>query len=154
MDFGRDVRPILSENCFQCHGQDAEAREARLRLDTREGQRKEGIIVPGKPDDSELIHRIFATDVEERMPPLESHRVLTDAQKQTLRRWVQEGAPYSEHWAFTPVKNSAPPVVKQSKWPRNAIDRFVLARLESEKLAPSPEAERERWLRRVTFDLT
>ena len=154
VDFGRDVRPILSENCYHCHGQDPEAREARLRLDTREGQKKEGVIVPGKPDESELIYRIFAKDEEERMPPIDSHRTLTEAQKQTLRRWVQEGAPFSEHWAFTPPKRIAPPKVKQTKWPRNDIDRFVLARLEAETLSPAPEAERERWLRRVTFDLT
>jgi len=154
VDFGRDVRPILSENCYQCHGQDAEAREGKLRLDTREGQRKEGVIVPGKPDESELILRIFATDVEERMPPLESHRSLTEVQKQTLRRWVQEGAPFTEHWAFTAPPRIAPPATKRSAWPRNAIDRFVLARLETEKLSPSPEADRERLLRRVSFDLT
>jgi hypothetical protein len=154
VDFGRDVRPILAENCYHCHGQDPEAREARLRLDTREGQKKEGVIVPGKPDESELIYRIFASDDEERMPPIDSHRTLTEAQKQTLRRWVQVGAPYSEHWAFAPPQRIAPPAVKQKRWPRNAIDRFVLARLEAENLSPSPEAERERWLRRVTLDLT
>lgn len=154
IDFGRDVRPILSENCYHCHGQDPEAREARLRLDTREGQQKEGVIVPGKPDESELIYRIFAKNEDERMPPLESHRTLTDAQKQTLRQWVQEGAPFSEHWAFTAPKSSPLPAVKRADWPRTPIDRFVLARLEAEKLAPSPEADRERLLRRITFDLT
>jgi hypothetical protein len=154
IDFGRDVRPILAENCYQCHGQDPEAREAKLRLDTGEGQRKEGIIVPGKPDDSELIYRIFATDEDERMPPLESHRKLTDTQKQTLRRWVEEGAKFSEHWAFIAPERAPLPTVKRADWPRHPIDRFVLARLEAENLAPSPEADRARWLRRVTLDLT
>jgi hypothetical protein len=154
IDFGREVRPILSENCYQCHGQDAEARKGKLRLDTREGQKKEGVIVPGKPDESELVLRIFSADEDERMPPAESHRSLNDAQKQTLRRWVQEGAVFNEHWAFAAPKRPSLPTVKQAHWPRNAIDRFVLARLEAENLAPSAEADRERLLRRVTFDLT
>src|SRR5688572_3437710 len=114
IDFGRDVRPILSENCYQCHGQDAETREGKLRLDTREGQRKEGVIVPGKPDDSELIIRIMSSDDEERMPPVDSHRTLSLEQKQTLRRWVEEGAVFSEHWAFTLAKAVPLPEVKQT----------------------------------------
>src|SRR5690606_4878701 len=130
------------------------AREAKLRLDTREGQRKEGVIVPGKPDESELIFRIFTADEFERMPPLDSHRSLTAEQKDILRRWVREGAPFEEHWAFTAPGLPPLPPVANTAWPRNDIDRFVLARLEAENLAPAPDAGRERWLRRVTFDLT
>src|SRR5262249_41098170 len=144
----------LSENCYQCHGQDAEARKGKLRLDTREGQRKEGIIVPGKPDESELVFRIFSPHDDERMPPPESHRTLNETQKQTLRRWIEEGANFKEHWAFVPPKSPSFPAIEQKDWPRNAIDRFVLARIEGEKLSPSPEADREHLLRRVTFDLT
>lgn len=154
LDYNRDVRSILAENCYQCHGQDPGTREGKLRLDTREGQRKEGVIVAGQPEASELILRILSPHDDERMPPLESHRTLSDAQKETLRRWIAEGAPFAEHWAFTAPVRPALPDVKNREWPRHAIDRFVLARLETEGLAPAPEADRERWLRRVTFDLT
>ncbi|MES2696750.1 MAG: DUF1549 domain-containing protein, partial [Verrucomicrobiota bacterium] len=154
VDYGRDVRPILAENCFQCHGQDAGTREAKLRLDTRDGQKKPGVIVPGQPDKSELIARIFSPHDDERMPPADSPRVLNDAQRETLKRWVAEGAPFAEHWAYAAPKRPVLPTVKQAKWVRSPIDRFVLARIEAEKLAPSPEADRERLLRRVTFDLT
>jgi len=154
LDYNRDVRPILADNCYHCHGQDPGTREGKLRLDTRDGQRKEGVIVAGRPDASELILRILSPHDDERMPPLESHRTLTDAQKETLRQWITEGAPFAEHWAFTAPVRPALPEVKNQAWPRHAIDRFVLARLEAEGLAPAPEADRERWLRRVTFDLT
>lgn len=154
IDYGRDVRPIIAENCFQCHGQDAEARKGKLRLDTHKGQGKSGIIVPGSPDDSELIGRIFSDDEEERMPPLESHRSLSDAQKQTLRRWIQEGAPFAEHWAYNAPQKTELPSVNNRTWVRSPIDQFVLAKLERENLAPAPETEREHWLRRVTFDFT
>jgi hypothetical protein len=154
VDFGRDVRPILSENCYHCHGQDAERREGKLRLDTREGQRKGGVIVPGKPGESELVIRIFSRDDAERMPPPDSHRTLSEPQKETLKRWIAEGASFTEHWAVASPTRPALPRVKQADWSRNAIDQFVLARLEAEGLAPAPEAERARWLRRVTFDLT
>ena len=154
IDFGRDVRPILSENCYHCHGQDAEARKGKLRLDTRDGQKKEGIIVAGKPDESELIIRIFSKDDDERMPPSDSHRTLTEAQKQTLRRWVAEGGVFGEHWAFGAPRAAEVPAVKNATWARNSIDRFILARLERDELTPAPEADRERWLRRASFDLT
>lgn len=153
-DYGRDVRPILAENCFQCHGQDAGTREGKLRLDTREGQRKPGVIVPGKPDESELIARILSPHDDERMPPAESPRRLSSEQKETLKRWVQEGAPFAEHWAFSPPQRPALPEVKQHSWVRSPIDRFILARIEAEGLAPSPDADRDRWLRRVSLDLT
>jgi hypothetical protein len=154
LDFNRDVRPILADNCFACHGQDAEARKGKLRLDTREGQQKPGVIAPGKPAESELVARIFSPHEDERMPPAESHRVLSDAEKETLRRWVAEGAPFAQHWAFTPAKRPVVPRVRDARWARNPIDRFILARIEAEKLAPSAEADRQQLLRRVTFDLT
>ncbi len=169
IDYGRDVRPILSENCFQCHGQDAAAREGKLRLDTREGQRKEGIIVAGKPDESELIARIFSPHDDERMPPAESKRTLTDAQRALLKQWVSEGATFAEHWAFAAPKAEMIPAVPGGKGGRgrrgeaeslgrasrlNPIDAFVRARLAKEGLSPSPEADRERLIRRVALDLT
>lgn len=154
LDYGRDVRPILAENCFQCHGQDPGTREGKLRLDTREGQRKPGVIVPGKPGESELIARILSPHDDERMPPAESPRTLSAAQKDTLKRWVQEGAPFAEHWAFAAPQKPALPEVKQRAWVRSPVDRFILAKIEAEGLAPSAEADRERLLRRVSFDLT
>jgi hypothetical protein len=154
LNYNRDVRPIIAENCFQCHGQHAEARKGKLRLDTKKGQSKSGIIIAGNPDDSELIGRILSTDEEEQMPPPDSHRVLSDHQKEILRQWVAEGAPFEEHWAFSPPQLAQLPEVRQTGWPRNPIDRFVLARLEAEGISPAAETERERWLRRVTFDLT
>src|SRR5688572_16220874 len=125
IDYGRDVRPIIAENCFHCHGQDAGTRKGKLRLDTRQGQKKSGVIVPGVPDDSELIGRILSDDPEERMPPEESHRTLTEAQKATLTQWIAEGAPFEEHWAFTaPEKPETLPAVKNANWVRSPIDHF------------------------------
>jgi hypothetical protein len=119
-----------------------------------EGQRKGDTIVPGKPDDSELIYRIFSDEEDVQMPPLKSHRSLTAGQRTLLRRWIEEGAPFSPHWAFTRLERPKPPPVKSRGWVINPIDQFVLAKLESEKLAPSPEASRETLIRRVTLDLT
>jgi len=154
VDYSREVRPILAENCFHCHGQDANHREAKLRLDTFEGQRHDDVIVPGRPADSELVFRILSEEPDEKMPPLSSHRALTTEQKETLRRWVAEGAPFSAHWAFTPIVRPVPVAVKHSGWVVNPIDQFVLAKLESENLLPSPEATRETLIRRVSLDLT
>jgi hypothetical protein len=152
VSFGRDVLPILSTNCFQCHGPDQRARKAKLRLDRREGVLK--VVTPGKSDASELIRRINAEPGDGLMPPRKSNRRLTASQKDLLRRWIDEGAAWSKHWAYeTPVR-PALPAVKETAWPRNAIDRFVLARLEQEGLRPLPEAARETLIRRVTLDLT
>ena len=153
VDYGRDVRPILSENCFFCHGQDANKRKAKLQLHTREGQRAEDVVVPGKPDQSELVKRIYTTNTDDQMPPADSHRALTAAQKNLLERWVAEGAPFSGHWAFTPPQRAPLPTVRDSKWSRGGVDRFILARLEAEGLKPSPESRPEAWLRRASFDL-
>ncbi|MSU50285.1 MAG: DUF1553 domain-containing protein [Opitutus sp.] len=156
--FNQDVRPILSENCFFCHGQDAARRKAKLRLDERasavQSRENGAVIVPGRPGESELILRITSPHDDERMPPPDSHRSLSAAQIALLKRWVAEGAPYEKHWAFIPPVREPLPAVRAAKWPRGAIDRFVLARLEREGLAPAAEASPETWLRRVTLDLT
>jgi hypothetical protein len=154
VSYGRDIRPILSDKCFRCHGPDGETREADLRLDTREGI-TDAVVVPGKPDDSELITRITSDDDEVRMPPSDSHLKLSPEQKELLRRWVTEGAPFAEHWAFQPLPEKvALPKVTDATWPRQPLDNFVAARLEVEKLQPVPKATPLRLLRRITLDLT
>ncbi len=158
IDFDSEVRPILSDNCFACHGPDGNSREADLRLDTREGlfgdEGDDGTVVPGDPEESELIRRISSDDPDEIMPPPESHLTLRADQIETLKKWVEEGASWQQHWAFVRPESPELPAVRQAAWPKNAIDHFVLARLERESLTPSPEADRERLLRRVSLDLT
>ncbi len=157
VDFQREIRPILSDNCFFCHGPDEKTRLMGLRLDTREGafaRRPSGsVLVPGKPSDSLLYQRISARDGKV-MPPAQSHKTLTEAQKTLIRKWIEGGAQWSEHWAYTAPKKAPAPPVRNAKWPRNAIDRFVLARLEAEGLEPAPEADRRTLARRVSLDLT
>lgn len=155
VDFDRDIRPLLSDRCFVCHGPDADSRQADLRLDTYAGLNDAAVVVPGQPDDSELIVRITSDDAEQRMPPPDSKLSLSSEEQELLRRWVAEGAIYSQHWAFTelPATIDVPAVVK-SDWARQTLDRFVLARLEAEQLAPSPRASALRLLRRMTLDLT
>lgn len=158
VDFLRDVRPLLAGHCLKCHGPDEEQRQGGLRLDVRESalaaaDSGERAIVPGKPDASELVRRIFSTDESEQMPPPDIKHPLTDAQKQILRQWIEQGADYQPHWAFTPPTDQPLPQVKQRHWPQNAIDAFILARLESEGLTPSPEADRFTIVRRVYLDL-
>ncbi|HTD88156.1 MAG TPA: DUF1553 domain-containing protein [Candidatus Binatia bacterium] len=155
--YNRDVRPIISENCFACHGPDSAARKASLRLDRFDdaiAKRKgDPAIVPGQPDKSALIGRIFATDPEDIMPPAKSHKQLTDQQKQTLKRWIAEGAEYELHWAYIPPKRPELPKVQNTGWIRNPIDNFILARLEKIKLQPAPEADRRTLARRWSLDL-
>jgi hypothetical protein len=153
LSFNRDVRPILSENCFYCHGPDAAHRQADLRLDVRDEAVAAKAFIPGKPDESSLIHRIHATADDEVMPPPKSNKSLTAREKEILRRWIAEGAEYQNHWAF--VAPQRPPV-PQAKSPRvvNPIDQFIFDRLEREGLAPSPEADRATLIRRVALDLT
>lgn len=157
VDFNRDVRPILSDTCYTCHGPDEAKLEADLRLDRKVSvfAKRDGkpILVPGKSAESELFRRITAAG-DEQMPPAESGRKLTSAQIETLRRWIDEGAEWGEHWSFSAPKRPAVPEVKLNDWPRNAIDRFILRQLEYAELAPSPEAPRETLLRRITLDLT
>ncbi|MFZ2279865.1 MAG: DUF1553 domain-containing protein [Prosthecobacter sp.] len=158
LGFNRDIRPILSNKCFRCHGFDEKGRKGDLRLDKREdavaSRDGKSAIVPGKPLESELIHRISTTDADDIMPPPDSKLSLSDEEKNTLRRWIAEGAEYEAHWSLIPPASATPPEVKQANWPRNEIDRFILARLEKEGMTPSPEAARETLLRRVSFDLT
>ena len=160
LQFNRDIRPILSDRCFKCHGPDKASRKAGLRLDRSEeayAERKKShlpAISPGKPDQSLVCRKIFSADPDEMMPPPESNLSLTDAEKEKIRRWISEGAEYQPHWAFILLPDSVPvPAVKNTGWARNEIDRFILARLEKEGLEPSSETERTRWLRRVSFDL-
>ena len=160
--YDRDVRPILADRCFPCHGPDANKRQAELRLDqleTATATREHGAaIVPGKPAESELWHRITNEDVDERMPPATSSRKqLSDDERGTLRRWIEEGARYEPHWSFVPpVRPPVPqgPEVRDAQSCRNAVDRFIRARLETEGVAPSPEAPPATQLRRLFLDLT
>ncbi len=159
IDFNRQIRPILSENCFTCHGFDEQQRKAKLRLDTRDGAvarlRREGhAVVPGKPGDSELLARVLSADDAERMPPVTTKKRLTPQQIELLRQWIEQGAPYAQHWAFMPPQRSALPTLKSDGGVRNGIDRFILARLEKEGLRLSPQANRTTLIRRVTLDLT
>lgn len=159
VDFDRDIRPILSENCFFCHGPDDSSRQADLRLDTREGATRlvdgHAAVVPGKVADSRLIQRINSTDPDVQMPPPSSQRRLTREQRDLLTRWVAEGAAWSEHWAFVKPQRPATPVPNPAIGRmRNPIDAFILQRLASENLVAAPEADRARLLRRVTLDLT
>ena len=158
LSFNELIQPILSENCYSCHGTDSGARKAELRLDRPEdafAPRKNGsAIVKGDPDHSLLIQRLLARDSDVIMPPPESHKTLKPDQIALLRQWIAEGAVYEPHWAFVAPRRSAMPEVKQALWTRNPVDRFILARLEKENLAPSPEADRTSLLRRVTYDLT
>lgn len=150
--FNRDVRPILSDLCFQCHGPDKAKRKAKLHFDTEDGARR--AIVPGKPNESEFIRRITSRDPAERMPPTSTGHALTHEQIALLTRWVAEGAAWEKHWSLIPPMRPALPSVKNTAWPRSGIDYFVLARLEKEGLAPAPEADRVTLLRRVSLDLT
>ncbi|MBV9266540.1 MAG: DUF1553 domain-containing protein, partial [Acidobacteriaceae bacterium] len=147
-----------SDKCFLCHGPDKGTRMADLRLDIQEGAfavRKNGSpIVPGKPDQSLLIKRIYSEDPGFRMPPVFSHRTLTEEQKDTLRRWIEQGAKWTQHWSFVPPQKIPPPEVKNGAWPHNEIDRFILAKMESNGLEPAPEADRRSLIRRVSLDLT
>jgi hypothetical protein len=150
VSFNRDIRPILAEHCYQCHGPDAGKRKANLRLD-REGAK---VIVPGKSDESELVRRITSKDADERMPPPAAARDLSQAQIETLKRWVISGAKWEKHWAFITPTRPDPPRVGDENWARNPTDRFILARLDRAGLKPSPEAERTTLIRRMSFDLT
>jgi hypothetical protein len=154
VSYARDIRPILSDKCFHCHGPDAETREADLRLDTKDIATS-AVVAAGKPDESEIIRRIFSEDEAERMPPPDTKRTLSPDQKELLRRWVAEGATFAEHWAFQPLPDKVTvPQIRDSTWPRQPLDNFVAARLEGGKLQPTPKANPLRLLRRITLDLT
>jgi hypothetical protein len=156
-DYNKEIRPILSEYCFQCHGLDEKARKAKLRLDlpeaaSRPAKSGEVAVVPGDPGRSELMKRITASD-DDRMPPADTGKKLSDLQADTLRRWIASGAKYAKHWSFEPPVESRLPAVREPAWARNAVDFFVKARLEAEHLSPSQEAQKATLLRRVSLDL-
>lgn len=158
IDFGRDILPILSDKCLHCHGPDAGARKANLRLDTRDGafrlKKGKAVIIPGKADDSELIQRIFSKDDSEMMPPPDSKRSLSEKQKSMLKKWIDGGARWEQHWAFIAPRRPALPEVNRQAWVKQPVDRFILAKLESAGLKPQGEASKEAWLRRASLDLT
>ncbi len=158
-DYARDVRPILSDNCFSCHGPDEKGLKGKLRLDqlesaTHPAKSGEIAVVPGDAGRSELIKRVLSADPDEVMPPPKTKKKLTTAQVDTLRRWIESGGRYDTHWAFEAPRRPATPAVKEAKAVRNDIDAFVLAKLEQEKLKLSPEADRVTLIRRVSLDLT
>ncbi len=160
VDFSRDVRPILSEHCFTCHGPDATKRQMGLRFDVEDGAKKPrgtrpAVVVAGDPAASEILKRVAPADPARRMPPPYSDRKpLTEQEVGTLRAWIEQGAKWQSHWSFIPPVRPAEPAVQNHNWVRNPIDSFILARLEQEGLKPSPESDRDRLLRRVSFDLT
>jgi mono/diheme cytochrome c family protein len=157
IDYAREVRPILADNCFHCHGPDEAERQADLRLDVWENAGDvlgaEAAITRQQPAESELISRVTAEDADMRMPPADSGKVLTPEQIETLRKWIAQSAPMTPHWSFIAPTRPATPTVKNQAWVRNPIDAFVLARLESEGLAPSPAASANTLLRRMSLDL-
>lgn len=153
LKYNKDIRPILSENCFACHGPDSAARKADLRLDKREDAIKFGAIVAGNAEKSPIIERIFSAEKSKVMPPPKAHKVLTTAQKEILKRWVLEGAEYELHWSFIAAKKPNLPEIKNPAWVKNPIDRFILAELEKKGLAPAPEADRRTLARRLSLDL-
>ena len=158
IDFNFQIRPLLSDRCFACHGPDSHARKKELRLDTKEGlfKKLEGdsfVVKPGDTNKSELIYRIFATN-DDQMPPEKSHLSLTPEEMKILQRWVESGAEYQPLWSFIPVEKISPPESTEKAWAKNPIDNFVLAKLAAEKLSPAPTASRATLLRRLSLDLT
>src|SRR5262245_54089972 len=159
VEFNRDIRPILSDKCFTCHGPDKANRTSNLRLDTEEGARAnlgEGrlAILPGDTARSEIVRRITSDDEAVRMPPAYAGRAkLSDHEIRLIERWIEQGAKWQKHWSFIPPQRPQPPQAQAHDWPRNAIDSFVLQRLDGEGLQPSPEADRATLIRRLTLDL-
>lgn len=159
VDFNFQVRPLLSDRCFKCHGPDEKARKKKLRLDQRDGMFKPldddyFVVKPGDTNHSELVRRITTTNLDDQMPPVDSQLKLSAAEKDLLVRWVAQGAEFKPHWSLIPVGKVSPPQPENKSWARNPVDAFVLARLDAEKLSPAPEASREVLLRRLAFDLT
>ncbi|MDP6915621.1 MAG: DUF1549 domain-containing protein, partial [Verrucomicrobiota bacterium] len=156
--FNRDIRPILSDKCFKCHGPDANHRKADLRLDTLEGALADlgdyAAVVPGAPRKSELIARITTGDEEDVMPPPDTGKTLSDDEKKLFRDWIAQGGEYEAHWAYIPLKRPLIPTVSARAWPSGAIDRFILVRIERANLSPSPQADAATLARRLHFDLT
>ena len=158
VDFESQIKPLLSDRCFTCHGPDENSRKADLHLYSREGAMSKldenlAIIMPGKPEASLLYKRLITDDPDELMPPPESNLALSTKEKELIRRWIIEGADWKEHWAFTQVNKPNSPKPRNSNWPKNEIDNFTLAKMESVKINPSPKAKREKLIRRLSFDL-
>src|SRR5436190_9393234 len=153
VEFNRDVRPIITENCFACHGPDKNQRKAKLRLDVREIALERGAIVPGKPSESKLVDHIFASDPDEIMPPQKTQKRLAAAQKELLKEWIAQGAEYEPHWAYIPLKRPAIPSTRETQWVRNPIDAFILHTLEAKEIHPSAEADKATLRRRLSLDL-
>ncbi len=151
LDFNKDVRPILSSKCFQCHGPDDKVRKGKLRLDVRHGALK--VIAPGQPANSELVRRITAA-ADQVMPPATTGKRLTEQEIATLRRWIEQGAVFPPHWAYVKPVRPPLPVVRDTQWPITPVDRFLFARLEKEGLKPTPAADRYALIRRLALDLT
>jgi hypothetical protein len=161
VDYNIHIRPILSDRCFKCHGPDARQRKADLRLDTPEGayaalkdDPSKHVIVPGDADESEVFARISTADTSIVMPPPSSNLYLNASEVTLIKKWIEQGAKYKPHWAFIPPRKTALPEVENESWPKNEIDRFVLARMEEEGLEPNEEADKERLLKRISFDIT
>ncbi|MFM7102913.1 MAG: DUF1549 domain-containing protein, partial [Verrucomicrobiota bacterium] len=159
VDFSAEIRPLLSARCFACHGPDEESRKAGVRLDsfaeaTRPGQGGRRAVVPGRPEESELIRRVTAHDPEDVMPPPEARNPVKPAEVELLRRWIAQGARYTPHWAWQKPVRPAPPAVRPSRWVRNGIDAFVVQKLAAAGLAPQPMADRATLARRLALDLT
>lgn len=153
-DFRFEIRPILSKNCFACHGPDEKQRQAELRLDQRDAAVDSGAIEPGSPDSSELVRRITSSDPEERMPPPDTGHTLSNADITKIKQWIAAGAKYAPHWSYIAPERPAMPKVSRPEWCRNEIDDLILARLDKAGLQPEPEADRYRLIRRVSLDLT
>ncbi len=152
VDFDREIRPILADTCFACHGPDEKQRKAGLRLDVKDGGA--GVLVGGDAAKSRLYQRISAANPAMRMPPRGADRTLTPEQIERIRQWIDQGAKWETHWAYVPPRRPEPPHVRNLAWVRNPIDGFVSSLVEKEGLKPSPEAARPTLIRRVTFDLT
>ena len=153
IQFNRDIRPVLSENCFVCHGHDKNQRKAKLRLDVRDVAIERGAIVPGKPEESKLVEHVFSTDADEIMPPLKSNKKLTSAQKELLKKWIATGAEYEPHWSYISPKRFSAPSNRDAAWGRNPIDAFILNSLEGKGIRPSVEADKRTLIRRLSLDL-
>ena len=159
IEFNKDVRPLLADACFHCHGPDPGTRKAGLRLDTEAGfftakKGEEPTVIKGQPDKSSLYQRLLSTDEDEIMPPPESHKTLKPAQIATIKSWIEQGAPWQPHWSLIPPQKPAAPTVKDQAWVKSPVDRFVLAKLEAKGLKPAPEAEAHALVRRIALDLT
>ena len=153
VDFSRDIRPLLSDKCFRCHGPDAGNRQGDLRLDVRSDAVAAGAINLDNPKSSELLNRITSDDPNVRMPPPSTEKVITPEETELLQTWIQQGAEYSRHWAFVSPERPQLPSVQNSDWIRNPIDQFVLAKLEDQKMSPSAAADRVTLMRRLSLDL-